>query len=569
MRGLQLSITKIFFMQINFDQYHNPIMISMQRVYDVTQNCLCKPKTLQIVADDLIRLSHFFNCTNDQALLFTLLIQFYIEDHRVGTKTIIDHLGIRKSRSYAINDALKVFIDREWLITPKDTNKCPFLEYRISQDIIQAVLTGVLNSKEEMPIEDSFQLMTLFDRVLEERVHKRMSYTEFIEWTDELLRKHRHIALSTYIEQLGLLPEQQIYFLYVCSEYCFGIERFDLDNIITDFDPPAEIQYRLRNEFRVCTHFLLADGFLKETTCNDVFSSQMYLVTEKTIRSFDKNAAIHKPKEDGICEHLEAGMIAHKHMYYDAPEKKMVNKLHKVLSRDSFMNLTERLHDMGMKKGISILLYGDPGTGKTETVYQLAKSSNRCVMVADASKIRSKWVGETEKNMKALFNEYKKSCKENAETPILLFNEADSILGKRQSVSDRVDHMENAMQNILLHELENFEGIFIATTNLVDNLDNAFDRRFLYKIRFEKPGTQTLVQIWKSKFPELSTAVLKRICSKYTLSGAQIDNVRKKASVDTLLDEKVKINEAYILQLVEQELILEKKNHRDKIGFIR
>jgi SpoVK/Ycf46/Vps4 family AAA+-type ATPase len=189
--------------------------------------------------------------------------------------------------------------------------------------------------------------------------------------------------------------------------------------------------------------------------------------------------------------------------------------------------------------------------------------------MADASKIRSKWVGETEKNMKALFNEYRKAIKEFNQTPILLFNEADAILGKRISLSNRGDQMENVMQNILLQELENFEGIFIATTNLVDNLDQAFDRRFLYKIRFEKPGNETLVQIWKSKFPKVKTSTLKNICAKATLSGGQIENIRKKVAVDSLLDEKLKINETYLLQLAEQELMLENKHVRGRIGFVK
>lgn len=240
-----------------------------------------------------------------------------------------------------------------------------------------------------------------------------------------------------------------------------------------------------------------------------------------------------------------------------------------MLSQDNFPNLTERLESQGMKKGISVLLYGHPGTGKTETVMQLGKNNNRFVMLADASKIKSKWVGDTAKNVKALFDEYRKAVKEFDQTPILLFNEADAIIGKRHNVTDRGDQEMNTMQNILLEELENFEGIFIATTNLVDNIDKAFDRRFLYKIRFDKPGAQTVAQIWKTKFPKVKPSILKSIASKTSLSGGQIENIRKKVAVDTLLDEKIKINEAYLMQLAEQELMLEKKNLRELIGFNR
>ena len=123
--------------------------------------------------------------------------------------------------------------------------------------------------------------------------------------------------------------------------------------------------------------------------------------------------------------------------------------------------------------------------------------------------------------------------------------------------------------HLALEELENFEGIFIATTNMVDNLDKAFDRRFLYKLRFDKPGANTVAQIWKSKFPDVPMTILKRICSKISLSGGQIENIRKKVSVDAILDEKVRITESYLFQLADQETILEKKQYRETIGFKR
>lgn len=99
------------------------------------------------------------------------------------------------------------------------------------------------------------------------------------------------------------------------------------------------------------------------------------------------------------------------------------------------------------------------------------------------------WVGESEKNIKGIFDDYKKEVKQLAKAPILLFNEADAIIGKRQVGAERaVEKMENSIQNIILQEIEQLDGILIATTNLAENMDKAFERRFLYKIQFEKPA---------------------------------------------------------------------------------
>lgn len=90
------------------------------------------------------------------------------------------------------------------------------------------------------------------------------------------------------------------------------------------------------------------------------------------------------------------------------------------------------------------------------------------------------WVGESEKNIKGIFDDYKQKVKQSVKAPILLFNEADAIIVKRQVGAERaVEKMENSIQNIILQEIEQLDGILIATTNLAENMDKAFERRFL------------------------------------------------------------------------------------------
>ena len=120
-------------------------------------------------------------------------------------------------------------------------------------------------------------------------------------------------------------------------------------------------------------------------------------------------------------------------------------------------------------------------------------------MRVEVDKIKSCWIGESEKNIKALFDRYRKICKNSELAPILLFNEADAVLGGRMEGASRaVDKMENSIQNIILQEMETLEGIMIATTNLTTNLDKAFERRFLYKIRFDRPTVNARTENWKA-----------------------------------------------------------------------
>jgi len=230
------------------------------------------------------------------------------------------------------------------------------------------------------------------------------------------------------------------------------------------------------------------------------------------------------------------GIIA-KHLIYNAEEQVNVEKLERILSGEEFEKLKERLTEMGERTGVVCLFYGDPGTGKTETVLQLAKHSGRSIYKVDLSQVRDCWVGESEKNVKKIFDRYRSLCRTEKLTPILLLNEADGLIGKRFSKVERsVDQMENTMQNIFLEELERFEGILIATTNLEGNLDGAFERRFLFKVRFNKPSAAARSLIWKTKLTSLTDSQTKYLGEAFNLSGGEIENVARKTKITYIID---------------------------------
>ena len=157
-------------------------------------------------------------------------------------------------------------------------------------------------------------------------------------------------------------------------------------------------------------------------------------------------------------------------------------------------------------------------------------------MVVDVPQLKSMWVGQSEKNVKALFDRYREQVKKAKVTPILLFNEADAIIGKRMDGAvNAVDKMENSLQNIILQEMEALDGIMIATTNLQQNMDKAFERRFLYKIKFDKPTEEARASIWQSMIPELGELDVHTLASKYDFSGGQIENIARHFAIDTIL----------------------------------
>ena len=242
--------------------------------------------------------------------------------------------------------------------------------------------------------------------------------------------------------------------------------------------------------------------------------------------------------------------------------KKNIELIEKAIDIKNFKRVTEELSEHSLSKGITILLHGCSGTGKTATAYYLAKVSKRDVLQVNISNIRGRYVGQNEKRMKKIFEEYERAKKELGYEPILLFNEADALIAKRMESRGSAELGDNAMQNILLEELEKFNGILIATTNLIENLDKAFDRRFLYKIEYEKPSFEIRKKIFASK---LKVDFVDEL-AKYELTGGQIENVSKKALLENIVNQKeITLNE--MEKLIEEELSF--KNGNNRIGLLK
>lgn len=220
-----------------------------------------------------------------------------------------------------------------------------------------------------------------------------------------------------------------------------------------------------------------------------------------------------------------------------------------------------------------ILLYGPPGTGKTLSALALAKSLKKEVLSFDCSKILSMYVGESEKNVRQIFDTYKDICKKTKNEPILLLDEADQFLSSRANVASSADKMHNQMQNIFLEQIERFEGIIIATTNLIENFDSAFSRRFNYKIEFKRPNFSQRQKLWKSLLPRNisfvdSKQVLIDTLSEYDLSGAQIKLVIKNTAYKVATRE----NPVFSIEDFKEEIKKEQSGNFDgskNVGFIR
>lgn len=263
--------------------------------------------------------------------------------------------------------------------------------------------------------------------------------------------------------------------------------------------------------------------------------------------------------------------VAEKQLYYNNDENEQIANLYTLFSQDRMPEVMAKLQEHGMQKGLTCLFYGAPGTGKTETAYQLARTTGRDLLVVNLAQLRSQWVGESEKNVKKVFDDYRKACRSAEVLPILFLNEADAVIGHRMKGAERsCDKSENSIQDIILQEMEDFEGILIATSNLAQEMDRAFERRFFYKVMFKAPNKSVRTQIWKSKNLGLTEAECKKLAGDFTaFSGGQISNVARKAFINELIN-GAKPSFGIIHDFCRQEAIAqsESEDKGHEIGFL-
>ena len=350
---------------------------------------------------------------------------------------------------------------------------------------------------------------------------------------------------------------------------CHLLVNKDDDSIIysqiEDIYPYKSVFCREKAAFRDGSHVLMQQG-LVEHLCEDgqANTSRIHLSEKaKSLLLADFNLRKSEAMVGGL---VKPESLTEKALFYTAKNAPQIDELRSFLMPNRYTEIRDRMKSNGFRSGFACLFYGAPGTGKTETVYQLARQTGRSIMAVNIPDIKSMWVGQSEKNIQEVFNRYRLAVQRSETAPILLFNEADGILGIRQEGAQRsVDKMENSIQNIILQEMEKLDGILIATTNLTQNLDPAFERRFLYKICFERPDASVREKIWHTMLPSLSPSECTVLASTYDLSGGQMENVARKFSINSILygNEKSAMDVLHAYCNAER---LDNQTHR-RIGF--
>ena len=537
------------------------IITALEVILTVAHDCELDVEILNAATEQFALLERRLSFTAIQSLVIAMLID---NGRHMDTQDMARFLGIRNIRMLTYVNEIEQLQQRRIIAYKKGHFEKGYVIKREALDAYLADKEYIPNTYKGLDMKD---FTSAAYSIIEEYFDDDVSHEELEDNICELVRNNKGLILCKKME--NLTANDILLFLFCLCKYVYEGDRNIMEHEYRRLFDNSDISH-VKREIVHRTGKLFKDNLLGDALSTDFAPREAVSISEQIRQFIDKELDLCWEKRDYsyMKDLLDVSKIVHKEMFYNAEERLSIDKLCEMLKQENFENIQRRMKECGMRSGFACLFHGAPGTGKTETVLQLARLTGRNIMQVNIANIKDKYVGESEKNIRGIFNRYRACCENSELKPILLFNEADAIISKRNSnVSLSVDKMENAMQNIILEEMEKLDGILIATTNLTSNMDTAFERRFIYKVEFHKPDTAIKERIWMSMIGDLTAADANKLAGEFDLSGGQIENVTRKQFVDKILyGEEPTL--AKLRDYCSQECINSSSmNNRSRIGF--
>ena len=470
--------------------------------------------------------------TNKQAVLLSLFCEYESASRKASIHDIARFVDCRNIHLLRYKNDIEELVKGHFLRRAcryNDTN------YYVPSNVIKAFVENVKYERESYKCDDTTEFLQKFYTFTHLNYEDDLSYDLLYEEIRLLFQDNQELDYVKKIKSLKLEFIDEIILTHFCRHLAIheteAIQEDNMTFLIEEDFKRKELARSLKNG-----KYILMKRKLIEYNFDDGFEDKdWFRLTDKARKMLLKGFNLKMTKKCAR-DFIFSKNIEEKKLFYEGETVNQVRELKGLLCEENFKNIRQRMKAQKMRCGFACIFYGSPGTGKTETALQLARMTGRNIMQVNISDIKSCWVGESEKNIKAVFDRYREQSKKAKVAPILLFNEADAVIGKRKEGADRaVDKMENSIQNIILQEMETLDGIMIATTNLEQNMDKAFERRFLYKVKFNKPSVEARSHIWQSMIPVLSDKESLALAEKYDFSGGQIENIARHYAIDNVL----------------------------------
>ncbi|MBR5083413.1 MAG: ATP-binding protein [Prevotella sp.] len=499
-----------------------------------------------------------------QAVLLGLLIENGTMGRTATMQDVARYVGCRNMAMMQYQQEVDDLVKRGF-VRRSIKNFRREITYIIPTALLDALNKNEAYEKKTPKCNNVIELMQSFYELTHLRYEEELSSELLEEEVADLLETNKDMPYVKALKKLDLDADIELLITHFCRHIVLNnLDCLDLDVLGYLYDD-KKTRYDFCHAMTEKIHPIIKSGWVERAFDGGFESNETFRLTDRTKKILLKGIEL-KLEDNSHCGIIGYKKIVKKDLFFGQEVNEHIERLTHLLDDEEYQKICARLKKKGYREGFTCLFYGAPGTGKTESVMQLARLAGRDILQVNIADVKSKWVGDSEKNIKSIFDRYRFAVNNSKKAPILLFNEADAIIGNRKRDAEQaVDKMENSIQNIILQEMENLQGIMIATTNLEENMDKAFERRFLYKVKFDKPELPQRAKIWHSMMPELSEETTERLAGAYNFSGGQIENITRKCNIDTILYGRRYVTDERIEQYCHEETISKKTTK--SIGF--
>lgn len=512
----------------------------------------------------------YFSERQDITKIQAVLLALFIESSAAGNKSdfsdVARYLDCNNVQVLQYKGEVDELVRKGMLRMIKNNMNSSY-DFAITQGFMENLAKNEPYQRKSYKNATGIQFFQYFYDITHLRHEDELSSELMLEEIGRLMDDNPDLSYVKALRGIGMSAASEAVVTHMCRHLVLcGTVNIPMSHLVFLFDE-QHLKYDFDRAMSDGRHYLVRNGWVENAFSEGFREKDEYQLTTKSREILLQEFEIKQTDCNKGCDVIQSDGIAEKELFFNNEVKHQLDGLAELLDESHYLSICDRLKGKGHRQGFACLFYGAPGTGKTESVLQLAKKTGRDIMQVNISQVKSMWVGESEKNIKAIFDRYRAVAKNSKRVPILLFNEADAVIGKRKEGAERsVDKMENSIQNIILQEMESLDGIMIATTNLVQNMDAAFERRFLYKVKFEKPELAQRTKIWQSMMPELSEETAERLATSYDFSGGQIENITRKCDIESILYGDDFVTDEKIEQYCREENIV--KTRATRIGFL-
>lgn len=501
-------------------------------IADLAKDSQLSPEFYKKAARPIKYLGTRLNLTKEQSVMMALFIDM-CNDPNIQCSDIAEYTGCRNTRIIRYMNDIDELVCRGLVVRSRSHGS---LSYSVPLEVVEAFKRDEAFAPKSYEGLSCQELFNEFANIIDRVETDNMDYDTAVKHFKLMLERNPQLNFVQKVNALNEADDDLALLIMFCHLFVD-----DNDDSIGFYDLN---DFFYKNKMRIIkrtlqqgNHVLQREKLIEYSFSDGMADRERYRLTMKAKRELLDELQLPSLTENKPSRNLlRASDIKPRQLFYSTDITHSIDDLARLLDEEHYRDIHERLQQKGLRCGFACLFYGAPGTGKTETALQLARRTGRDIMQVNFAEMKSCWVGESEKNVKALFDTYRRRVKESTIAPILLFNEADAIIGKRQEGAERaVDKMENSIQNIILQEMETLDGILIATTNLAQNMDRAFERRFLYKIRFDRPTVEARAAIWREMLPDLEMSDASRLAERYDFSGGQIENIARHYAIDQII----------------------------------